>query len=134
MDKNETINSKYMWTIFIVVIFVLIISFVLPDMMVDGEKRWETYRGTVKEFWVNCDTCCHPSSYFVIKTSRGTITEHFSSCDENLNDLIKIGSFYTIHLEPFAEPNAATTGSTWWVTIDWIKDSSNTIIYGSDWF
>jgi len=120
--------------VIILVAVVISVSFTLPDIMTEGEKRWETYSGTVKEFWVNCDTCCHPSSYFVIKTSRGTITEYIGNCDEDLNSLITVGDYYTIRLEPYAEPYASTTGSYWAVKIDWIKDSSNTVIYGSDWW
>jgi len=134
MGELKDMLERY-WTVpLITIIIVIIIGFVLPDIMTEGEKRWETYSGTIKEFNVNCDLCCHPSSYFVIETSRGTITEHIMTCDESLNSLIKEGNYYTIRLEPFAEPYASRTGSFWDVTIDWIKDSSNTVIYGCDWF
>jgi len=115
-------------------VFILVAGFYIPDAIVEGEKRWETYSGTIKDFNVNCDLCCHPSSYFVIKTTRGTITEYIGNCDEDLNYLIKTDNYYTIRLEPYAEPYAATTGSYWAVKIDWIKDSSNTIIYGNEWW
>lgn len=106
--------------------------------MVNGEKRWEIYTGTILGFEIDCEECCHPNSELLINTSNGVVHEFIGDCDESIEHLVCIGNFYTIRLEPYAEPYAITRkfgepGSFWCVKIDWIKDVNGNVIYGNEW-
>ena len=123
----------------IVIITAFCLVFGVWQPFTAGERRWVTYTGVITEFVVDCEECCHPSSYFRINTSDGIKTEGIGDCDKTLNCLIEVGKVYTIRLEPYAEPSALThpfgeTNAWWSVKIDWIKDANDNVIYGNDWF
>lgn len=109
------------------------------NIMVQGERRWATYTGVIVEFDIDCEQCCHPSSYFWINTSDGVVEELVGNCDASLENVVHIGEVYTIRIEPYAEPYAIYRGfgepdSYWAVKIDWVKDSNGNVIYGSEWW
>jgi len=117
-----------------------VIGYLLNDnIMVQGERRWATYTGVIVEFDIDCEQCCHPSSYFWINTSDGGVEELVGNCDANLENIVHVGEVYTIRIEPYAEPYAIYGGfgepTGWWaVKIDWVKDSNGNVIYGSEWW
>jgi hypothetical protein len=104
-----------------------------------GTPRWVVYTGILTEFDIDCSQCCHPSSYFRMNTTNGIISELIGDCDLDLEHLVTIGHVYTIRIEPYAEPYAAThawgePGAFWAVQIDWIKDYSGRVIYGNEYW
>jgi hypothetical protein len=118
----------------VIALIILLLVFTVWQPFVEGEKRWATYTGELLEFDIDCEQCCHPSSWFRINTSKGVVTEGIGDCDESIELLVEVGKVYTIRIEPYAEPYAVGTGSFWAVCLDWIKDSDGNVIYGSEWF
>ena len=139
MSYNDESQSGGLitWKWILIPVGIVVAIFIISNVwtpFINGTKRWETYTGTLLSFDIDCDLCCHPSSGFSMNTSGGVVRELIGNCDENIEHVVNVGSVYTIRLEPYAEPYAATTGSYWAVAIDWIKDVNGNVIYGSEWF
>lgn len=135
--KEKWVVYKYVILLILTMLGIATIFFI-SSPQVEGTKRWATYTGVLLEFDIDCSQCCHPSSYFRINTSDGVKSELIGDCDEGLEHLVRVGQVYTIQVEPYPEPYAITRslgepGYFWAVQIDWIKDLSGRIIYGSEW-
>jgi len=138
-QSGGLITLKWVLIPVIIVIILFIFSNFIYNPMVGGTKRWATYTGTLVELDIDCEECCHPSSYLRISTSNGIKSELIGNCDENLEHLVHVGNVYTIRLEPYAEPFAILRPlpepqSYWAICIDWIKNANGDVIYGSEWF
>jgi hypothetical protein len=143
MEKEKSVIKQKQFPLAVFIIGIAIVITLLSSIccltVVQGERRWATYTGVIVEFDIDCDQCCHPSSYFWINTSDGVVEELVGNCDANLENIVHVGEVYTIRIEPYAEPYAIYGGfgepTGWWaVKIDWVKDSNGNVIYGSEWW